>query len=153
MKNLLQQWESLMDDAQTAYASAHFEHSLELNNSALTLSKKNFPALFESNAEQAIATVLVSYFSAIDNCETLAEYPKAQSLFNSALHFLHGEKVKPGLTMKQQTAIFRGASQIYREWCEFINAHRIDVTDSKRSEFQSSINNLSRLGNSGVNLH
>ncbi|WP_146201370.1 hypothetical protein [Leucothrix arctica] len=153
MKNLVQLWENLMDDAHAAYANAQFEYSLELNNSALALSKKNFPALFENNAEQAIATVLVSYFSAIDNCETLSDYPKAQNLFNSALNFLHGEKVKPHLKIQQQTAIFRGASLIYREWCEFINAHRIDISDTKRSQFQSSINNLSDLRNSGINLH
>ena len=153
MGKRVKEWEGLMSDAQTAYANAHFEYSLELNNTALKMSKENFPELFKKNAEQAIATVLVSYFSAIDNCKTLEDYPKAQQLFNSALNFLHTEKIKSGLTLQQQTAIFRGASQIYKEWCEFINAHHIDVPDSKRQAFQSSINNLSSFRNSGVDLH
>ena len=153
MENLVQQWESLMNDAQTAYASAHFEHSLELNNSALALSKQSFPELFKKNAEKAVATVLVSYFSAIDNCETLADFPRAQQLFNSALHFLHSEKMKADLSMQQQNAILRGASQIYKEWCEFINAHRTDIPESNHQQFQSSINRLSSLRNSAVTLN
>ncbi|RVU84637.1 hypothetical protein EOL70_10280 [Leucothrix sargassi] len=142
-----------MSDAQTAYASAHFEHSLELNNSALALSKENFPSLFKKNAEQAVATVLVSYFSSIDNCETLADYPKAQQLFNSALHFLHTEKLKADLSTQQKTALFRGALQINKEWCEFINAHNDQIPSASREAFQLSINRLSSFRECGINLH
>lgn len=153
MDNHVQRWETLMSDAQTAYVNAQFEHSLELNNSAISLSKENFNSLFQKNAEKAIATVLVSYFSAIENCQTLANHQKAQQLFNSALHFLHGEKLKSGLTQKQQTAIFRGASQIYKEWCEFINAHSNQVPESRRHDFQTSLRQLSSLKASSLQLH
>jgi hypothetical protein len=153
MEFFVKQWESLMQNARQANSQARYEYSLELNHSALTVSRQNFPLLFEKQPERAIQDVLVSYFSAIDNCIALSEFEEAQDLFGEALYFLGTSNGQLGQSEAQRSATFHGTTKLYYEWCQFIHHHRGHVSGAQRHAFQLSITRLASLRNQANNLH
>lgn len=147
MKRPELRFDTVMSDAQIIDIPTEFRQQSERNHSALVLSIQNFASLFQENAQLAVANVLVSYFSSIDSCESKSDFMKAQQLFNNALDFLHCEKIKPGVNKQQKAAIFRGITELHKEWCFFIKANRDEISHSKREEFLTSISHVSSLSN------
>jgi len=146
-------WEELMRYARRAYQENAYQDALELNNSALLFSKRHFNQHFEHDADKAIATVLVSYFNAIDNHLALYDFIKARACFDNALSFLISVKSRVKVSELQTEAILHGASHLHNEWCRFLTANKNEVSDLKIPAFQASLEALSSHCHHSVQLH
>ena len=146
-------WEKLIGDARRAFQDRAYQYALELNNSALLFSKRHFNALFEQDADRAIAAVLVCYFNTIDNHLALYDFIKARSCFDHVLSFLIVVHSKSQLSAQQSIAILHGASHLNSEWCRFLKTNDDEISGLKLEAFQASLATLSGNNQASIRLH
>lgn len=112
-----------------------FQSSILRAKACLERSLVVFDKDFGIDPDEAIASVLINHFDAIDLYGGLADYVSATHEFQIAWHFLNQLLMRPGLEAGQYHAITRGARRWQSEWgiyMSYVNKKAPDTSQNKR---------------------
>lgn len=93
-----------------------FQPSILRTKASLERSLVLFDRDFKVDPDEAVASVLINHFDAIDLYAGLADYVSATHEFQIAWYFLNELLARPGLETGQYHAITRGARRWQSEW-------------------------------------
>ncbi|WP_020409214.1 hypothetical protein [Hahella ganghwensis] len=124
----MEEWEKLTTQGKQAYREKAYQKAIEQHQKALKVTLATFDSRFPDAPDNAIASVLISYFNVIDCYESLHHYHAAIDLFIAAKVFL--DEIRLSAQCEDNShAVMRGQKLWHFEWLNFIRRHSASVSD------------------------
>ncbi len=123
----MEQWKTLAQASNRAFASHQYYTALELCEKALDEALKCNANEEDSNRDSLLAAVLVSHFNLVDTHMAMHCIDKAVAEFQQALGFLQRQLRQAQGCDIRKAAVLRAGACLHREWHMFFKQNHTDL--------------------------
>ncbi|WP_426358173.1 hypothetical protein ACPUVO_17295 [Pseudocolwellia sp. HL-MZ19] len=125
----MKEWESTMIEAKQAFNDKVFSAAIFLNKHAVDIAISGFNENVVSDAEKAVASVMVSYFSLADSYIAIRDFKQAYNMYQLSFSFLQTLNQEHSEELVISRAVSHGISHLKIEWSLFVKDHQDKITE------------------------